>query len=235
MRKSTFMAVMAIASLPAWPQDVQLHYDFGKDRHYLTSTVEKFTPDTYGSTFFFVDFNYDKNGPQEAYWEISRELKNWNPPLLVHLEYDGGLHTNVITDNSRNSFQINNAYLLGGTYSWNASDFSKGFSFSVMYKYIQENSSPHNFQLTVVWHINWLNNKVLFTGFADFWREEHSVSNDGFTNNSQDVKYIFLSEPQLWYNLNKTFSVGSEVEFGYNFAGVADLNICPTLAVKCTF
>ena len=44
-------------------QNIQLHYDFGrslydkdlKDRPVLTSTVEKFHHDKWGSTYFFVD------------------------------------------------------------------------------------------------------------------------------------------------------------------------------------
>ena len=234
MKKGPLVVLLVIASLLAKAQDVQLHYDFGKDRHYLTSTVEKFAPDNYGSTFFFVDFNYDKKGPIEAYWEISRELKNWDAPLSVHIEYDGGLHTNVIVGNDRNSFQINNAYLLGATYSSNASDFSKGITFQAMYKYIQGNSSPHNFQLTAVWYLNLLNNKISFSGFADFWSEKHDVSNNNFASR-QSASFVFLSEPQLWYNLNKTFAVGSEVELSYNFAGVAGFKVCPTLAMKYTF
>ena len=55
-----------------WPvsglraQNIQLHYDFGrslydkdlKGRPLLTSTVEKFHPDAWGSTYFFVDMDY---------------------------------------------------------------------------------------------------------------------------------------------------------------------------------
>jgi hypothetical protein len=129
-----FFAVGAVVA-----QNIQLHYDLGKDRNYLTTTVEKFNPDKYGSTFFFVDFNYDKHGATEAYWEVARELKNWEGPISAHIEYNGGLNKLM---------QFNNCYLLGATYSYNASDFSKGASFTAMYKNIQGNSSPHNFQLT---------------------------------------------------------------------------------------
>jgi hypothetical protein len=207
-------------------QNLQLHYDFGPDRGYLTSTIEKFAPDNYGSTFFFVDFNYSPDGPKEAYWEISRELKNWDLPISLHLEYDGGLNTGM---------QFNNAYLFGGAYNWNASDFSKGFSFQALYKHIQGNQSPHNIQLTTVWYLHMLEGKLSFTGFVDFWTEKHTVSNDGFVNDFQDVGFVILSEPQLWYKLNDSFSLGGEVELSYNFAGVAGMNACPTLGVKWIF
>ena len=60
-------------------QNLQLHYDFWKGRQYLTSTVEMFKPDKHGSTFFFVDMDYDLSDAKVklAYWEIARDLKFW--------------------------------------------------------------------------------------------------------------------------------------------------------------
>ena len=226
MRKFTLLIFLVTISLLVKSQNLQLHYDFSSERNYLTSTLEQFKPDAMGSTFFFVDFNYDANGPIEAYWEIARELKKWDAPVSLHLEYNGGLNT---------ALQFNNAYLLGGTYSWNAPDFSKGFSLSAMYKLIQGNSSPHNIQLTGVWYLNMLKGKLLFSGFADLWTEKHTVSNDGFVADFQDVGIIFLSEPQLWYNLNKSFAVGGEVELSYHFAGMAGFKVFPTVGAKWTF
>lgn len=220
MRKFTFLMLLAVVSTVTYAQtNLQLHYDLGKGRNYFTSTIERFKPDAKGSTFFFVDMNYNAGGPTEAYFEIARELKFWDGPLSAHIEYNGGLHSE-----SGMNFQINNAYLLGATYSLNSQDFSKGLALSAMYKNIQGNTSPHNFQLTAVWYMNMLKGKVSFTGFADFWKEKN-----GFLS----TDYVFLSEPQLWYNINKTLSVGGELELGYNFAGVAGFKACPTLAVKC--
>ncbi|MBN1927671.1 MAG: DUF5020 family protein [Prolixibacteraceae bacterium] len=225
MKKVIIVSILLVAGLKLFSQNLQLHYDFGEGRHYITSTIERFAPDLLGSTYYFVDFNYDKNGPTEAYWEISRELKKWDAPLTVHIEYNGGLHTNLNADDDRISFQINNAYLAGGTYTWNADDFSKGISFTAMYKYIQGNPSPHNYQVTTVWYLNLLKGKISLSGFADFWHEEQAAMGTSF---------IFLSEPQFWFNLNRSFSVGGEVELGYNFAGVKGFKACPTLGAKWT-
>jgi hypothetical protein len=224
MIKFTFLMVLAVVSTLTYAQtNLQLHYDLGQGRNYFTSTIERFKPDANGSTFFFVDMNYNASGPTEAYFEIARELKFWDGPFSAHIEYNGGLHVEQLVNTQTTiAFQINNAYLLGATYSMNSQDFSKGLSLSAMYKNIQGNSSPHNFQLTAVWYMNLLKGKVSFTGFADFWKEKTGTTD-----------YIFLSEPQLWYNLNKTLSVGGEVELGYNFAGVKGFMAYPTLAVKC--
>lgn len=216
--KKLFLSFMLVANLTVFSQtNLQLHYDFGAGRKYLTSTIERFKPDANGSLFYFVDLNYSANGPMEAYMEIARELKFWDGHFSAHIEYNGGLHAETPL-----GFQINNAYLLGGTYSANNQDFSKGISLSAMYKLIQGNTDPHNYQLTAVWYMHFLNRKISFTGFADFWREKSFLG----------TSHVFLSEPQLWYNFNKSISAGTEIELGYNFGGVAGFKVCPTLAIK---
>ena len=106
------MLFSAVPELQA--QNIQLHYDFGrslydkdlKGRPLLTSTVEKFHPDNWGSTYFFIDMDYTSEGVASAYWEIARELKFWKGPFSAHLEYNGGL---------AKGFSYNNAYLAGAT------------------------------------------------------------------------------------------------------------------------
>ena len=160
-----------------------------------------------------------------AYWEISRELKFWKAPFSAHVEYNGGLN------------YINNAFLGGATYSWNNSDFSKTFGIQVLYKYIQKNAKPHNFQLTGTWTLNFWQGKFTMSGFADFWREKHT------DEKGQNYNFIFISEPQFWINLNKfkhvndnlNLSVGSEWELSTNFATRDGFYFIPTLAMKWSF
>lgn len=224
-RISLILAMVAFATI-TFAQNLQLHYDFGEDRKMLTSTVEMFKPDAYGSTFFFIDMDYQDTGISGAYWEIARELKFWEGPISAHVEYNGGL---------TNTMSFNNSYLLGGTYSYNNEDFSKGFSLSASYKYIQKLGDPHNFQLTAVWYMNFFDGKILFSGFADFWKESTVVSNDFFVTDSQDIDFIFITEPQVWYNFNKHFAAGTEIEISNNFGGNAGFMVNPTLGVKYNF
>ena len=175
-------AMSAMAQL-----NLQLHYDLGRalynsldGRPWVTTTVEMFKADKWGSTYFFVDMDYTDKGVDCAYWEISRDLKFWKAPFAAHVEYNGGLN------------YINNAFLGGVSYSWNNADFSRVFGLQVLYKYIQKNEKPHNFQLTGTWTLHFDEGKYTFSGFMDFWREKH---------NGHD--FIFMSEPQFWVNLNK--------------------------------
>lgn len=216
-------------------QNIQLHYDFGEQRKMFTSTIEMFKPDKYGNTFFFVDFDYGSqasgvNGIDLAYWEIARVLNSNKMRLGLHLEYNGGFGRFALTDTTQGAFRINDAFLTGIDYSWNAQDYSKGISLKVLYKYITDKHNA-SFQFTGVWYWHLFNKKLTFSGFIDFWREDSDFNFDG----EIDAKYILLSEPQLWYNFNTHFSAGGEVELSNNFGGNKGIMANPTLALKYIF
>ena len=59
MRKLALALVVLIAVATKAQTNLQVHYDFGKDRSYVTTTLEMFKPDKWGNTFFFVDFDYN--------------------------------------------------------------------------------------------------------------------------------------------------------------------------------
>ena len=228
MKKVLLTLFIATLTYGGIAQNIQLHYDAGRfiyddmgGRPLFTSTVEMFKTDKWGSTFFFVDMDYKSNGVAAAYWELARELKFWKGPISAHIEYNGGLN------------YIQNAYLLGATYTYNNSDFSAGYSLSAMYKHIQKHDEPHNFQITGVWYLNFAkNNMCTFSGFADLWREK-TVNGD----------FIFLAEPQFWLHLNKlkgfddkfNLSIGTEVELSNNFAARDGFYAVPTAAIRWDF
>lgn len=224
------VAMLMLVSSNVAAQNVQVHYDFGREM--VTTTVEMFKPDGGGSTFFFVDMDYSPT-VVGAYWEIARELCFWQGSkvdwLSVHLEYNGGLSTET---------SFNNAFLGGLTYSGHSKDWSKTWSLSVMYKAIpgtvglDGTSQVHNFQITGVWNLDFFDHWLSFNGFADFWRESRPW---------QGTEYIFIAEPQLWVNLYKIpgwekikLSLGTEVELSCNFVDKG-FYAMPTAAAKWTF
>ena len=226
-----FLSISACVNLhQAKAQNVQLLYDTG--RGCVTSTVEMFRPDSFGSTYFFVDVDYSPK-VSGAYWEISRELCFWQDTdlswLSAHIEYNGGM-------NSAMSF--NNCWLAGATYSGHSADFSKTWSLTAAYKAIpgtiglNGKKQAHNFQITGVWGINFANGWCDFSGFFDLWREARPW---------QGTKYIFISEPQLWVNLNKiegmenvNLSLGGELELSANFVDKG-FRCLPAIGAKWTF
>ncbi len=232
MKKVLLFLFVIVTVVAAKAQNIQTHYVFSDDRNCMLTTVEMFKPDNLGSTYFFIDLTYGLPGLESmnsAYFEIARSMKlGKSSPLGFHAEYNGGLGL-FPTDAGIGGYTINNAWLTGLDYAWNAKDFSKGFTFQVLYKYIMNKQS--SFQLTAVWYYNFAKGKLSFTGFADFWKEDSDFNFDGNT----DASYVFLTQPQLWFNANDHFSFGSEVEIANNFAGVDGFKVRPTAAVKWTF
>ena len=221
-----FVALAASIASKAQAQNLQVLYD--TERGCVTSTIEMFRPDAFGSTFYFVDMDYSPTAIG-AYTEIAREFCFWQDTkwnwLSVHVEYDGGLS---------GAYSFHNNWLGGLTYSGHSDDFSKTWSLSAMYKAIPGlktltgECQMHNFQLTGVWGISFFEDWCSFSGFADFWSEGSTL--------------VFLSEPQLWVNLNKikgwddiNLSVGGEVELSNNFGGMEGFHVMPALGAKWTF
>ena len=233
MKKIFCLALMAVAAMGVSAQNIQVHYDFGRNiypdqedgRQKVTVTLEQFKADQWGSWYYFVDVDMTNKFTEGAYTEISREFNIGKKGFAAHVEYDGGL-------NKSGSFQ--QAALIGGAYNGHNADFSKTWSVQLMYKRFFKSydySSAYNsVQLTGVWGLNFANKKCTFSGFVDFWRGENA---DG------KGQLVILSEPQFWYNVTDHFSVGGEVEvsnnFIYNTYDDKSFFVNPTLAVKWNF
>lgn len=230
--KKFLLIIFILFSSGLFAQNLQLHYDFGEDRNYFTTTLEMFKPDKLGNTFFFVDMDYgssDIEGISLAYWEIARVIKFNKIPIGFHFEYNGGFGQ-FNADSINLAYRINDAWLAGIDYSINSDDYSKGISFKALFKHIKDKHDA-TFQLTTVWYVHFLNNKLTFNGFADFWKEDSDFNFDG----KADAEYIFISEPQLWYHINTHFSIGTEIEFSNNFGNNEGFMINPTAGIKWTF
>lgn len=234
MKRKYLVVLLLLIMNGTFAQNVQLHYDFGKDRNYLTSTVEMFKPDKWGSTFFFVDMDYnvgEVKGVSMAYWEIARSINLGKGPLAAHLEYNGGFGQ-YYTPDYFGAYQINDSWLAGIDYNYNNEEFTRGFTLQLLYKYIRDKHDA-SFQLTGVWYMHLLNKKLTFSGFADFWREDSYFITE--VDMVEVTKYVFQSEPQLWYNFTENFSLGTEMEIGYNFVPVKGFRVNPTLGAKWEF
>lgn len=242
MKRSILLAAAALIGTAAAAQlNVQLHYDLGHDiygtelsnRPRVTATVENFTPDTWGSTYFFIDADFGGSVVKSAYGEISRELQFWKFPVAIHLEYNGGLQ--------RSPYGYDDAYLAGAAWNWHSKDFSKTFSVQLMYKYLAHGGNHggcnHSFQLTEVWGLDFCGGLLRFSGYCDLWYDR-GVSG----------RLIVMSEPQFWVNLwhlprindKVKWSVGSEVEISNNLVWPVDginnrFYAIPTVAMKWTF
>lgn len=233
VKKVCLLLLFALLISKVNAQNLQLHYDLGKDRNYLTSTFEYFHADNLGSTFLFVDMDYDIGeirGISSAYWEIGRSFTLAKSPFAIHGEYNGGF-LQWRDSGFVGIVQINDAFLAGPEYNYNNEDFTLGITMQLMYKYIRDKHDA-SFQITGVWYYHFLKGKLSFTGFADFWKED-TYYPSGLLE-TEKTEYIFMAEPQLWFNIDKHFAIGSELEIGNNFAGIKGLQLNPTIGFKWT-
>lgn len=218
-------------SVFAKAQEVQLHYDFLPEREYFTFTFEFFKPDKLGSTFFFTDYDFNrKDGANLGYFEIARKFNIKNKAiegLNFHMEYnDGFLMTNDKAGSPETpiGIPINRAYLVGFGFPIKLGNFTLNTTY--MYKNTY-GSTGFDGQFTAVWFHNLFNNKVTIRGFLDFWSEDRV---DGSSK-----KMILLTEPQVMYNFNKNFSIGSEIEISNNFLPSEDFEVFPTIMARYAF
>lgn len=210
MKKILLFVALFVTTLVS-AQNFQLHRDF--ERGHFTTTFEMFKPDKYGNTFTFIDFDYNASvGTNFAYYEIARVLKTEKMLVGAHIEYNGG---------HGNAFSLNEAWIFGANYGKGSAKW--GFSTYAGYKAFTGADGEANFQITGTWYWNIVPDKLTFSGFADYWTQKGLF----FDGN------VFLAEPQLWFHLNKTFSIGGELELSSNFGTFnSALKGRPTVAVK---
>ncbi|MEA3286372.1 MAG: DUF5020 family protein [Candidatus Marinimicrobia bacterium] len=216
-RKNTIL-ILILASM-AFPQNLQLHYEAAADREYLVSTLEMFKPDQYGSTFWFVDMEYDNSGVKGgslAYWEIARSFTLPVPNLSATIQYNDGV---------ANFGSLGQVWLLGVNYYIDLGFVA--FPLDILYRAAQDSDSP-DFQVTTTWFVPLMDGNVELSGFMDIWSQDKSGDNG--------KQIVILTEPQLWYNANEHFSIGSEVEISTNFVfGETGIQVQPTVGLRWTF
>ena len=248
MKKILMICAFSLAAMLAGAQNVnvQLHYDLGHSlsdqltgRPSVTTTVELFKPDKWGSTFLFTDIDYYHDGVAGTYWEFAREFNvTPNKQWAAHVEYNGGMTSSQV---SQYSTRFQHAFLAGPAWNWASSDFSKTLSLQAMYKYYFKGQNPWNrpfnsFQATAVWGLHFADRRFSFTGFIDCWYDSSVRGN-----------WITIAEPQFWVNLwallgreGFNLSLGTEVEISNNFV-FDDLGrndkfyAIPTIAAKWSF
>ena len=247
MSKKTILTLVAAATLlfgqAAKAQNLQIFYDFGKDRQYITTTFEMFKADKFGDTFWFIDHNYAtsaqrQNGVASAvngtYFEIERGLNFWQDTKLkdlsAHIEYDG-------TSWGAGTF------CFGAKYFFHSKDYRNMLTLYLMYdlhlcKSIEKADVPVKF--SAVWSMGDLFGLkgLTFKGFMDFWGNtcDWTDADDKYIGTTQ---FSFLTEPQLWMNLGRLFDnhldLGCEIELSYNFAGNKGFMCNPCAGLRWTF
>ena len=253
MKKIVLVAALLLAFVGAKAQtNIQEMYDFG--RKHMTTTLEMFKGDDWGSTFFFVDIYHTNNiCPTDFYTEIARSINFWSKNtslgdvfvnnISLHVEWNGGCGVYDMGTLGWGGYPVNNAWLYGIEYFLANNDFSQRLTLEVLYKDIRgtkagfDKTADVPLQFTAVWGLDNLFGVrgLSFCGFADFWWENNMWADGTKTTTT------FLTEPQLWYQVGRHFNcdnlnIGGEIEIAHNFAG-ADLGwtVRPCFGIKWGF
>lgn len=202
----------------SYGQNLQVLYDSGSGRNYVTTTLEMFKPDAFGSTFWFVDFNYNQPGNYGAsvgYLEIARVINLPYTKLQGTVQYNDGVAP----------WGSLGPVWLGGVHVPVKLPY---FPFSIEFLY---RSNPHaesaHFQTTVAWFKPFLGNRVTTSGFLDIWSSDDPAGTG--------KRWIVLAEPQLWYQVWDNASIGGELEISHNFMPTGDWEFKPALGLKWIF
>ena len=164
MKKTVLIAALLLAFVGVKAQtNIQEMYDFG--RKHMTTTLEMFKGDNWGSTFFFVDIYHTNNiAPTDFYAEIARTINFWGRNtsigdnfvnnLSLHVEWNGGngiygpipstdVAGNPLPD-AWGGYTVNNAWLYGIEYFIANNDFSQRLTLEVLYKDIRGTKWNYN-------------------------------------------------------------------------------------------
>jgi hypothetical protein len=235
--KKPIALILLVVPITLKSQNFQLHYDFGKGREFFTATFEMFRPDTLGSTFWFVDLDFDFPGnPRSmsgAYLEFSRDfyipgLRKMAAfdQLTFHIEYNDGFTAYKDTGDYMTAASYNSIFLTGFSHPLKIGRFV--LTTQWLCRFPRGMDIP-DFQITLVWVQPVFKGRVLLTGFIDLWSQDKVYDPD-------KKELVFQTEPQLWFMLTPKIAVGGEVEIIRNFpVGPVDWKLLPTLGFRWEF
>ncbi len=197
-------------------QNVQIHYDFGHERNYITTTFEMFKSDKYGATFWFIDMDFDhghRKSMSLAYLEFARYFgfSSINPFSLT-LQYNDG---------TSEFGSLGQVWLSGISFSFSMARLN--LAPELLYRH-QQGAEKADLQFTLVWLLSYQDVDV--AGYVDVWTQDKSTTTK---------ELAVQAEPQIWYNLNPHFAIGSELEISKNFLPTDQWEFMPTAAFRYTF
>lgn len=238
------IAICCILCSSVFSQTLQLHYDARhtidpkrNTKNFPTLYFEYFKTQDSGKSFIKpgsfllkmqADFLGEKNNMGKFYMQVSQSFRFWKPKIFLDLQYSGGLG---ITEPKQYSYYITNTFSLGLSYPFK---WGNTYLSSVLnYKYIPYIKPSHDVLYTLYWWKGLWNYKAEFAGDFSIWTENKNHGDDN-TKDLSGKRFSFFAEPQFWYNINKTFALGTKVNMNYHVLTTEDiLQVYPTIAVKC--
>jgi len=223
------------AAVPAYAQDLQLHYDWRhtvdprtNPRNFPSLVFKGFKALGFGSFLLKMegDFDGSRHNLSKVYFEVSQTLKFWKPPIFAHFEYTGGLG---LFGGGSGGYYLDNAYLFGVAhpFPWQGS----WGNVYVAYKRTNTVRPSHDLQVSLYWGKAYGGTWV-FASTGVFWTQNRNHG-DAFTANRTGKQFSFLVENELWYRTIAPLSVGTEIRVSRNvYAADGRLLIYPTIGLR---
>ena len=234
--------------VPLLGQNLQVHYQLRADKQYISTTLEQFTGDKLGLTYWFISAEYTSldggsdilNGSMTSiYGEFYRFF---NIPktggLMAGVQYADGfmIYPINITFPSDMDGDVNR-YIFGTSFhrywmaglAYNVPIGKMHVLTSIWAKWKQ--GYQFDWQFTLAWGHNFANDKLTFNGFFDLWGEK------ALNSPTTPYKLVLLTEPQLYYNFNPHLALGVKTQISVNFEYGHDgeLRFAPTVAARWNF
>lgn len=238
------IVIYCLYSNMVYTQNLQLHYNPRHtidskhySRNFATLYFEYFKAQDSGKSFIKpgsfllkmqADFLGQKSNMGKLYMQVSQSFRFWEPKIFLNLQYNGGLG---ITEPKQYSYYIINTWSVGVSYpfKWRNTYFRSVLN----YKYIPYDKPSHDVLYTLYWWKGLWNYKAELAGDFSVWTENKNHG-DEFTKNLSGKRFFFFAEPQFWYKINKTLSLGVKVEMNYHVLTIDNLfQPYPTIAVRC--
>jgi len=241
--KFPILSLLCILYHFTFSQTLQLHFDprhsidpKRNSKNFPTLYFEYFKTQDSGKSFIKpgsfllkmqADFLGESQNIGKFYMQVSQSFRFWKPKIFLSLQYSGGLG---ITEPREYSYYILNAFSVSLAYPFK---WGSAYLSSVLgYKYIPYKKPTHDVLYTLYWWKGLWNYKAEFSGDFSLWTENKNHG-DEFTNNLSGKKFSFFAEPQIWYNLNKTFALGTKVNMYYHVLTTGNVyQVYPTIGVR---
>ncbi|MBK6765776.1 MAG: DUF5020 family protein [bacterium] len=181
--------------------NAQLHRDFNRD--VFTSTVEIWSGDRLGASFFFADFDFARSGQAQSYFEVSRHFalaRTNKAEVNVSIQYNDG-----VTPIDGSGTKAIPRTVLGGLAVTELRTGDAVLEFQALLR--QEFASDLGWQVTGVWFWPLRRSPFEFLGSVDWNSNEYG-----------DQPASLQAEPQFQYRY-RSAAVGTEWEISRNFAG----------------
>ena len=237
------LCIIVVYGTPLFSQQLQLHYD---PRHWLdpahnaknfpTLYFQYFKAESADSSFiklgsFLLQVQCDLPGPQanigKFFIQTSQALSFWEPKVFLEVKFSGGLG---IAEPGAYGYYITNSYSLGCVVPFQLNDLF--LSASLDYSYNAFALPSHDVLVSIYWWKGLCDYTVDLAGDVQFWTQNENQGTSS-TANLHGKRISFYGEPQIWFNVGRSFSVGSKVNVYYNILTLdGTLQVYPTLAVR---